>query len=108
MYNANESASSHPIRDMHDGHGAANNAYWSRYWQQIRLCNQFLENIGTAAVNSEAERAVLPQRHTLCVLFFYSELVKWFGKVPIVDKTIAFDADFSTLKQKPCMMLPDL
>lgn len=100
MYNANESASSHPIRDMHDGHGAANNAYWSRYWQQIRLCNQFLENIGTAAVNSEAERARFTAEAHVMRAFFYSELVKWFGKVPIVDKTIAFDADFSTLKRE--------
>ena len=100
MYNANESASSHPIRDMHDGHGAANSAYWTRYWQQIRLCNQFLENIGTAAVNSETERARFTAEAHVMRAFFYSELVKWFGKVPIVDKTVAFDADFSTLRRE--------
>lgn len=30
-YSGNASASGHPIRDMHDGHGSSNNAYWSRY-----------------------------------------------------------------------------
>lgn len=58
-----------------------------------------LENIGTAAVNSEAERARFTAEAHVMRAFFYSELVKWFGKVPIVDKTIAFDADFSTLKR---------
>ncbi|RHJ85493.1 RagB/SusD family nutrient uptake outer membrane protein [Parabacteroides sp. AM08-6] len=100
MYKGNASASSHPIRDMNDGHGSSNNAYWTRYWQQIRLCNQFLENIGTAAVNDEAERARFTAEAHVLRAYFYSELIKWFGKVPILDKTVSFDADFSTLKRE--------
>lgn len=101
MYKGNASASSHPIRDMNDGHGAANNAYWTRYWQQIRLCNQFLENIGTATVNSETERARFTAEVHVLRAYFYSELIKWFGRVPIIDETIAFDADFSALQREP-------
>ena len=85
---------------MHDGHGSSNNAYWSRYWQQIRLCNQFLENIDNAAVHSETERARFKAEAHVLRAYFYSELIKWFGKLPIVDKTIEFDADFSTLRRE--------
>lgn len=99
-YSGNASASGHPIRDMHDGHGSSNNAYWSRYWQQIRLCNQFLENIDNAAVHSETERARFKAEAHVLRAYFYSELIKWFGKLPIVDKTIEFDADFSTLRRE--------
>lgn len=99
MYKGNASASSHPIVNA-DGHGAGNGNYWSRYWQQIRLCNQFLENIGTAAVHSDAERSRFTAEAHVLRAYFYSELIKWFGKVPILDKTVAFDKDFSTLKRE--------
>lgn len=77
-YSGNASASGHPIRDMHDGHGSSNNAYWSRYWQQIRLCNQFLENIDNAAVHSENLLAELNYKRfmfkKLCIFLIFSKL----------------------------------
>ena len=32
--------------------------------------------------------------------YFYSELVKWFGKVPVVRESIAFDANFSGMRRE--------
>lgn len=100
MYSGNASASYHPIRDMADVHNSSCNFYWSRYWSQIRLCNQFLENISTAAVRSEAERQrFIAEAHVLRA-FFYSELIKWHGKIPIIDRTISFEEDFSAFKRQ--------
>lgn len=100
MYKGNASAGSHPIRDSYDGHGGTStNLYWTRYWQQIRLCNQFLEVIGTAAVNSEAERERFTAEARVLRAYFYSELVKWFGKVPIISITLGFD-DYDGLKRE--------
>lgn len=100
MYDGQASASGHPIRDMHDGHGAMLNAYWSRYWTQIRLCTQFIEHIDKAAVPSEAERGRWKAEAHVMRAFFYSELIKWFGKLPIERNTYSFDQDFSDLKRE--------
>ncbi len=99
-YKDNSSASWHPMRDYSDGHGANNNNYWSRYWQQIRLCSQFIELIDEAAVNNETDRGLFKAEAKVMRAFFYMELIKWFGKVPVLDETVPFDADFSTLTRQ--------
>ncbi|MDR3308958.1 MAG: RagB/SusD family nutrient uptake outer membrane protein [Tannerella sp.] len=101
VYKDNVSASNHAMRDYEssDVGGAANSAYWSRYFTQIRLCSQFLENIETAAVKSDALRARMTAEAHVLRAFFYMELIKWFGKVPVIEKTVAFDADFSLFER---------
>ncbi len=99
-YKDNTSASNHPMRDYHDGHGARTNAYWSRYWRQIRLCSQLIEVIDEAAVNDEADRGRFKAEAKVMRSFFYMELIKWFGKLPVMDQTIPFDADFAELSRQ--------
>lgn len=99
VYKDNNSANSHQIRDAHDGHGGGNTGYWSNSWQQIRLCSQFIELIDKAAVKTEENRGRFKAEARVLRAFFYMELVKWFGKVPILDATVPFDADFATLKK---------
>jgi hypothetical protein len=61
LYRDNNSAQVHYIRDNPSAPGGEgiNNSYWDRYWAQIRLCSQFLENIDKATVSSEENRARL-------------------------------------------------
>lgn len=99
-YKDNTSANNHPMRDFPDGHGANNNSYWNRYWQQIRLCSQFLELIDEAAVNNETDRGRFKAEAHLMRAFFYMELVKWFGKLPVLDQTVPFDTDFSKMTRQ--------
>jgi hypothetical protein len=99
LYYDNTSASAHPMTDWTDVHGGDVFLCWSRYWKQIRLCSQFLENIETAAVKSEVNRSRMKAEAHLLRAYFYSELVKWFGKVPILDHTVPFNADFSVLER---------
>ena len=101
MYRGSSSAAWHYIRDVNDGHGGLNNESWARSWAQIRLCTQFIENIDEAAVSSEANRARFKAEAHLLRAFFYMELVKWYGKLPVIDKTIAFDADYSEMRRQP-------
>lgn len=107
MYAGRHSAASHPMRDnagmVANGGTAAGTAigsYWPNYWAQIYQCNQFLSVIDKAAVTSEAERSRFKAEAHLLRAFFYSELVRWFGKLPIVTDTYAFDADFSGLRRE--------
>ncbi|QBQ39942.1 RagB/SusD family nutrient uptake outer membrane protein [Sphingobacterium psychroaquaticum] len=97
IYQDNNNASSHNIRDAHDGHGGNNTGYWTRAWQQIRLCSQFIEVIDKAAVNRDTDRGRFKAEARVLRAFFYMELVKWFGKVPVLNETVPFDANFSTL-----------
>ncbi len=99
-YKDNSSASSHPMRDFPDGHGANTNSYWSRYWEQIRLCSQFIELIDEAAVNRDTDRGLFKAEAKVMRSFFYMELIKWFGKLPVLNETVPFDADFSTLERQ--------
>nr|WP_285947238.1 RagB/SusD family nutrient uptake outer membrane protein [Bacteroides intestinalis] len=101
IYNGVGNASSHPVRDMSGESSSNNGAYWAKSWNQIYLCNQFLEIIDNAAVNSEQERERYRAEARVLRAFFYSELVRWFGKIPVLETTVAFDADFSGLKRLP-------
>jgi hypothetical protein len=103
IYRNNNSAQTHYLRDSPHAAGGEglNNAFWDRYWLQIRLCSQFIENIDNAAVSSEENRTRLKAEAHLLRAFFYMELVKWFGKLPVLDNTMAFDADYSTLYRQP-------
>ncbi len=99
IYNARHNASSHPLRDTGGivanggtAAGAAIGNYWANYWGQIYNINLFLDNIDTAAVNNEEERSRFKAEARLLRAFFYSELVRWFGKLPIIDKVYDFTA----------------
>ena len=100
LYNDNNSAAIHYLRDSPETLDGRNNQFWDRYWQQIRLCTEFIENIDQAAVSSGENRARFKAEAHLLRAFFYLELVKWFGKLPTVDYTFALDADYSTISRQ--------
>ena len=101
LYNDRSTSQYHAMQDCADEHGGLTNQYWSRYWQQIRLCSQFIENIDQATVNSEGERARLKAEAHVLRAFYYMELVKWYGRLPVLDATLAFNTDYSTLRRQP-------
>lgn len=101
VYQDNNSASFHQIRDAHNGHSGDNFRYWDLGWRQIRLCNQFLELIDQAVVYNDTDRGKDRFKAEARVLraFYYMELIKWFGKVPIMDETVPYYQDFSYLSR---------
>jgi len=101
VYLDNNSAGMHYILDHEDRALGMTNKYWDRYWAQIRLCTQFIENIDKAAVHHEGNRARFKAETHLLRAFFYMELVKWFGKLPVIDRTLGFDFDYSVLRRQP-------
>jgi len=110
IYGDRHSSSSHPIRDhcsMSSIYDAKNGQPWTRYWQQIFRCNQFLSVIDQAAVNSEAERSRFKAEARLLRAFFYSELIQYFGRLPIVDHLTSFEDDFSGYTRRPVKEVVD-
>ncbi len=71
--------------------------YWQMYWGQIRIINNFLQRAPTAAIPNEAERdRWIAEAHVLRA-YFYMELLKWYGPVPIARENFGFDYDYSKL-----------
>ena len=73
---------------------------WGKLYEGIRKCNNFIENIKTATVYaSEGEKnSWTAQAHTLRALY-YLQLIKRYGGVPIFDKVLEIDHDFSQDKK---------
>ena len=73
--------------------------YWQLYWGQIRIINTFLQRAATAAIPRESDRdRWVAEAHVLRA-YFYMELLKWYGPVPIEKEPYGLDYDYSTLSR---------
>jgi hypothetical protein len=89
------------------GNLSPNEGVWPLYFTQIHLCNQFIENADNMAFNpTNPKEKLVAEAHVLRA-FYYMELVKIYGALPIFDKTLAPDADYSTLKRSPVSEVAD-
>ena len=73
--------------------------YWERYWKSIRTINVFLQNIPTAAVNSETDRSRMTAEAHVLRAYYYLQLIKWYGALPIIKGPFPDDVDYSTVKK---------
>lgn len=71
---------------------------WANYYAAIRACNLFLRKIDNAPVdneqymNSEEVKARLKYEAVCLRAYFYTELVRWYGGVPIITKVLERDS----------------
>ncbi len=72
---------------------------YNTYWAGIRDCNVFLANIDSAAVRNENSRKRFKAEAKVLRSFYYLELIKQFGPMPIVTKPFESNFDYSTLKR---------
>ena len=79
---------------------SADGSPWGSLYTGIRKCNVFLESIKTATVYAtDAEKGQwIAQALTLRALY-YLQLIKRYGGVPIFDKPLEIDHNFSTDKR---------
>lgn len=91
------SLSTNPL-EAYGGQGKGISRYIT-YWAGIRDCNVFLANIGTAAVANEDYRKRFTAEAKVLRSFYYLELIKQFGGMPIVDKPFDVKFDYTTLKR---------
>ncbi len=73
--------------------------YYPTFWSGIGYANIFLAHIDQAAVNSPVNRSRLKAEAQLLRAFYYLELVKQFGPMPMVDKPFDNAFDYSSLKR---------
>lgn len=76
---------------------------WETFWSGIRDANVFLSNIDSAAVQDESYRKRFKAEAKVLRAFFYLELVKQFGPMPMVDKPfdrpVSDPFDYTSLKR---------
>lgn len=80
------------------GQGAGINRY-ETFWAGIRDANVFLANIPTAKVQSEDFRKRFIAETKVLRAFYYLELIKQFGPMPMVDKPFDLKFDYLSLKR---------
>ena len=71
--------------------------HYPAFWTGIRNANVFLQNIDNATVSSELYRSRMRAEAKLLRAFYYWELVKQFGPMPIVDKPFENTFDYASL-----------
>ncbi len=74
--------------------------YWMNMYQAIRKANIFLENVDQVPM-IEADRTLWKGEATFLRAFFHFTLVKMYGAVPLVDRSIALSEDLSVLRRDP-------
>lgn len=69
---------------------------WGSLYEGIRKCNYFLANIGASQTIASADEKAswVAQVHVLRALY-YLQLIKRYGGVPLFDKPLAVNYDFS-------------
>lgn len=78
--------------------------FWSKYYIAIRKANVFLENIDKLAPSDQAPASKISRWKGEAIFlraFYHFLLIRVYGPVPIMDKTVSLDADFLTYKRDP-------
>ena len=72
--------------------------YWARYWKQVRTINVFLQHAPTMVIENENNREIWIAEARVLRAFFYLQLVKWFGSIPIITEPFSMDLNYGDLK----------
>ena len=70
-------------------------SYWERYWHGIGIVNTFLANTDRAQFRSDAFRDQLICEAKLIRCFYYLQLVKWYGDLPLITTPTNVDGTIS-------------
>lgn len=70
---------------------------YNTYWTGIRNANVFLANVPTANITNETRRRRFIAEARVLRAFFYFELVKQFGSMPVIQKPFSNTFDYESL-----------
>lgn len=76
------------------------NGFWNKHWQNIQRCNTFLTRIGSAKVNKETDRSRWTAEAKTLRAFYYLELIKRYGPMPVITSPSGLETDLSALKRE--------
>lgn len=76
-----------------------NGDVYTAYWAGIRSCNVFLKNIDHAAVDYPGDRARFKAEAKVLRAWYYMQLCRKYGPMPVVKEPIEIQAEFAKLKR---------
>ncbi|HRP32543.1 MAG TPA: RagB/SusD family nutrient uptake outer membrane protein [Agriterribacter sp.] len=68
---------------------------WSSMYSRIRSCNVALENIATATFDDQALKDRLAGEVHFLRAYYYHQLVRYYGGVPLIDKSYGLNEDYT-------------
>lgn len=77
----------------------SNTGWWTTYFAGIRHCNIFLANIGSAKIYSEKTRRSWEAQAHILRAFYYWNLIKRYGGVPLSTEEYSLDYDYSKIER---------
>ncbi|WP_187269299.1 RagB/SusD family nutrient uptake outer membrane protein [Algibacter pacificus] len=83
-----------PLENGPGGHGKN---HYNTFWTGIRNANVFLANVETATITNEKDRERYIAETKLLRAFYYLELIKQYGPMPIVDEPFSPAFDYTSL-----------
>lgn len=98
--NATLTPSFNPLELGGQGDGVLGNAgvnHYQRFWAGIRKTNVFLQNVVTATISNPVNRSRFTAEAKVLRAFYYLELVKQFGSMPVIDKPFTPETDYTAL-----------
>ena len=70
---------------------------WAHYFQAVRKCNVFLDNIGTSTARmTEVERAAWAAQAKVLRAYYYLQLMKRYGAVPLFTTDLGTTHDYAS------------
>lgn len=75
------------------------NNFYARYWSGIRDCNIFIANVDNSALESSEKKERLKSEAKILRSFYYFELIKQYGPMPIILEELPPDFNFTELKR---------
>lgn len=68
---------------------------WGNMYSRIRACNVALENIATATFDDQPLKDRLNGEAHFLRAYFYHQLVRYYGGVPLIDKSYGLNEDYT-------------
>lgn len=90
----NLNPSGNPLDAAGQGNG---NAHYSNFWTGIFYANTFLANVDNANIPTNGNRGRFKAEAKLQRAFYYLELIKQFGALPIISQPVPPTFDYSAL-----------
>lgn len=73
-------------------------SYWRDYYQGIARANLLIERVPGASMSDDLKKRFTAEAKVLRSLYYF-ELVRMFGNIPLILKTIKFDDDYWNIPQ---------
>ena len=99
IYAGNCNTTKHRFEWDDTAQGKWDGGYWQRYWAMIRVLNNCLENFSTAAFESEQERELCIAEARVLRAFYYLQMVKFYGDLPIITDVYGINTSYAGLER---------